>query len=375
MASRPEVGRDIGSPTRWVERWWAGAAGWRGQLLSLALAPAEAGFRGVVRLRGAAYDHGLLSTTRVAVPVISVGNISVGGAGKTPVARWLVAELRRLGHAPAVLHGGYALDEPALHRLWHPELPVVVGRDRIVSARRAIEGGATVLVLDDGFQHRRLGRDLDLVLVAAESWPARRRLLPRGPWREAARALARAQAVAVTRKVATAQKASAVLEELRSYAPRAAVLQLQLRPSGWLHLGANQPAAGACAPAASDPRAPGPSAAEPAVQGPDGEVLAVTAIARPELFVGNAREAGAEITGSLFFPDHHDFTTRDVAAIRRAAAGRPLIATAKDLVKLGPLAPDLDLWILEQEVVVEAGGARLNELLAELGSGPARKES
>lgn len=360
MASRLEPGRELGSPARWVERWWAGEAGWRGQLLSLALAPAEAGFRGVVRLRGAAYDHGLLSTSRVAVPVISVGNISVGGAGKTPVARWLVAELRRLGHAPAVLHGGYALDEPALHRLWHPELPVVVGRDRIASARRAIEGGATVLVLDDGFQHRRLGRDLDLVLVAAESWLARRRLLPRGPWREAARALARAQAVAVTRKVVTAPAASAVLEELRSYAPRAAAVQLQLRPSGWLHWGASHPAAGLSAP--------GPKVPEPVVQGPEGEVLAVTAIARPDLFVGNAREAGAEVSGSLFFPDHHDFTAHDVAAIRRAAAGRPLITTAKDLVKLGPLAPDLDLWILEQEVVVEAGAARLNELLAELGS-------
>jgi tetraacyldisaccharide 4'-kinase len=100
--------------------------------------------------------------------------------------------------------------------------------------------------------------------------------------------------------------------------------------------------------------------------GPCGEVAAVTAIARPELFVANAREAGAEVGPTLFFPDHHDYDELDLDRIRRAAAGRPIVTTAKDMVKLAPLAPDLDLWVLEQEVVVEEGESALHELLDEI---------
>ncbi len=341
MAQPPEDVTGHSSPARWVERWWAGQAGWPGRLLDLALAPAEFLFRGAVRGRGTAYDHGILASTRVSAPVVSVGNISVGGAGKTPVTRWLVAELRRRGATPAVLHGGYAVDEPTLHRLWHPEVPVMVGRDRIVTARRAIETGATVLVLDDGYQHRRLARDLDLALVAAESWTARPRLLPRGPWREPPAALGRAQAVVVTRKTAAAEMARSVLAALRPYAPGAAAIQLRLRPAGWSRGGV---------------------AAEPGSR-PPGVVLAVTAIAHPELFVLNAREAGAEVGPTLFFPDHHDYGEVDLERIRKVAAGRPVVTTSKDLVKLGPIASDLDLWVLEQEVIVEEGADALHELL------------
>jgi tetraacyldisaccharide 4'-kinase len=326
----------------------------------------EAAFRGLVRLRGVAYDAGLFEVARVAVPVVSVGNISVGGAGKTPVARWLVGELRRRGHLPAILHGGYAMDEPDLHRLWHPDLPVLVGRDRVASARRALAAGASVLVLDDGFQHRRLARDLDLVLVAAEGWAGRRRLLPRGPWRESTRALARAQAIVVTRKVAPAEEARALLEEFHDLAPGAAVVQLHLRPSGWRRHGQDGEVRGgvrgACG-AAPETTAGGPAGA------PAGEVLAVTAIARPELFVANARAAGAQVGGALCFRDHHGFTARDLDRIRREAAGRRLVTTAKDLVKLAPLAPDLELWDLEQEVVVEEGMAELAGLLDGLDAG------
>lgn len=346
-----------------MERWWAGEAGWPGRLLSLALAPAEAGFRGVVRLRGAAYDAGLLPAGRVEVPVVSVGNLSVGGAGKTPVTRWLVAELKRRGHTPAVLHGGYARDEPELHRLWHPDVPVVMGRDRILSARTAIERGASVLVLDDGFQHRRLARDLDLALVAVEGWGPRRRLLPRGPWRESVRALGRAQAVVVTRKVAPAEAAKELLDSLRVYAPQAASIQLWLRPAGWLRY--ERPGIRAGTAEGADGEVLTKSA-----DLPEGEVVAVTAIARPELFVDNAREARARIAGSLCFPDHHEFTARDLEEIRRAAGGRPIVTTAKDLVKLGPAAPDLEYWVLEQEVVVEAGGAALSELLDGIATTP-----
>lgn len=328
---------------RWVERWWQGEAGILGRALEVATAPAEWLFRGAARARGWGYDRALLSRTRLDVPVVSVGNLAVGGAGKTPVTRWLVGQLRERGARPAVLHGGYAEDEPMLHRLWHPDVPVIAKRDRILGAEQAIAAGATALVLDDGFQHRRLERDLDLVLVAAESWGACHRLLPRGPWRESPRALGRAQTVVVTRKVASAEAARAVGEALAPYAPGAVHVRLQLRPSGWSRLGV----AGAG-------------------NFPGGDVVAVTAIAHPDLFVANAKDAGARVGAMLFFPDHHGFTWHDVERIRALAAGRPVVTTAKDAVKLGPLAAELELWVLEQEVVVEAGGEALAALLDEL---------
>src|SRR5690606_7983757 len=123
---------------------------------------------------------------------------------------WLVRELVRRGFTPGILHGGYAEDEPDLFRLWFPQLPVVAERDRLRGAGKAMHQGADVLVLDDAFQHRRFGRDLDVVLVAAETWTRHARLLPRGPYREPPRSLRRADVVVVTRRTASAEQAARV---------------------------------------------------------------------------------------------------------------------------------------------------------------------
>ena len=337
----PGLRRSIGTVAAggWVDRWWRGEAGWWGLALDVAFAPAELAYRAAVRRFHGAYDTGRRAAVRVPVPVVSVGNLAVGGTGKTPVTRWLVEELSWRGARPAVLHGGYAVDEPALHRIWHPRVPVIVGRDRVEAARRAIAAGADVLVLDDGFQHRRLARDLDLVLVAAETWTPRPRLLPRGPWREPPAALARAHAVAVTRKTSSHDVAAEVLSAATAHAPSAGALIFALRPSGWRRV-------------------------DGARGTPPGETVAVAGVARPDLFVENAREAGAEITDVLVFADHHDYGPGDVDRIRGIARGRAIVTTAKDAVKLAPLAPELDLWILEQEVALEAGAADLDRLLA-----------
>lgn len=346
MTAAPDTLPRTVASGRWVHRveeWWRGEVGPWGRVLDLVLAPAELGYRAAVSTYHRAYDRGRRAAESVRVPVISVGNISVGGAGKTPVTRWLVGELRRRGARPAVLHGGYAPDEPALHRAWNPDVPVVVGRERVVGAKRALAEGATVLVLDDGFQHRRLARDLDLVLIAAESWTARPRLLPRGPWREAPAALGRAHVVAVTRKTATPEAADQVAAEAARFAPEAALVRIQLRPAGWRRFGG---AAGG-----AEPR---------------GEAVAVAGIAQPRLFLANARSAGARVAVELIFPDHHDYGYEDLARIRQSAGGRAVVTTAKDAIKLGPMAPDLEIWALEQEVVVEAGSSALAALLDRL---------
>jgi len=326
----------------WLDRWWRGEGGAAGVLLDLALFPAEQAFRGASRLYHTGYDRGWRRVHRPGVPVVSVGNIAVGGTGKTPVSRWLVEELRRRGARPALLHGGYAPDEPALHRAWYPDVPVLVDRDRARSAAAAERLGATVLVLDDAFQHRRLARDLDIVLVAAETWCDRPRLLPRGPWREPPAALARGAVVIVTRKAAPVEEAERVAAAARRFAPAAIHVRLHLCAARWVGRGA------AAAPA------------------PDGPALAVAGIAHPDLFVENAVAAGAKVVATLAFPDHHAYSPGDLARIRRTAAGRPIVTTAKDAVKLEPLAADLPFWVLEQEVVVEAGGDALMESLDRL---------
>lgn len=323
-----------------MERWWHGEAGWPGAVLDRATAPAEFAFRGALRLRAWLYDRGLMATRRVRVPVVSVGNIAVGGTGKTPVVRWLVDELRRRGATPGVLHGGYAMDEPELHRRWYAGLPVVANRDRYAGAARAIEAGATVLVLDDGFQHRRLHRDLDLALVAAENWTAAPRLLPRGPWREPPAALARAHVVAITRKAAGLEDARRVAGELAGFVNPAKIVCLHIRPGRWVRWGASGP----------DHTAPT-------------EAVAVAGIAQPDLFVENAVRTGVQVSDALIFPDHHAYRPADWAKIRAVAAERPIVTTEKDAVKLGPLAGDAELWYLEQEVGAEAGAELLFEHL------------
>jgi len=146
----------------------------------LALRALSGLYGAVTAARRSAYRTGLLPQTRVGAPVISIGNLAVGGSGKTPFSSWLVSELRTRGQTPALLHGGYASDEPALHRQWTPDIAVFAAKDRVTSARSAIAGGATIIVLDDGLQHSRLYRDLDLVLISADTWDQPRRLLPAG---------------------------------------------------------------------------------------------------------------------------------------------------------------------------------------------------
>jgi tetraacyldisaccharide 4'-kinase len=291
---------------------------------SLLLAPLEGAYAGVMATRNAAYDRGILRAHRVAVPVISVGNIVAGGTGKTPVTRWLTEQLLARGRRPAILHGGYGMDEPRLHHQWHPDLPVIANRDRVAGARRAIEQGADVIVLDDGFQHRRLARDLDIVLLAAETTNTRR--LPRGPAREPLRALVRSDFVLITRK--TAGTDDAVLLETRMHQEIPGV------PTARVHLRLQ--------------------AALPAEA-----VVAVAAIARPDLFLRQLIGAGARAELLLAFPDHHEYTKDDAACIVQRAASRVVVTTAKDAVKLRALLPEQPMLIAEQTVVFENGMGEL----------------
>jgi tetraacyldisaccharide 4'-kinase len=320
-----------------ARRWWGGELGAAGAALNAACAPAEAAYRLGMALRNGAYDRGLLRSESANVPVISVGNIAVGGTGKTPFTSWLARRLEARGETPAIVHGGYAPDEPELHRTWTPHIQVVVDRNRLRAAHAAEAAGASVVVLDDAFQHRRLRRDLDIVLVSVERWSAAPRLLPRGGWREPAAALRRAGLIVCVRKTAVADESKRLAASLHSRANRP-VMRVHLRASAW-----------------QQHDAPAPP--------PPGACLLVAALADPALFAVNVRAAGANVTSELLFPDHHEYDGADVARVRAAAAGRPIVISSKDAVKLHGRIDASQIWVLTQELDVEAGEPLLDAAL------------
>jgi tetraacyldisaccharide 4'-kinase len=322
----------------WIPRTWESRGG-AASLVSSLLAPAAAVYRVVTSIRNSAWDRGWFRVRKAPIPIVSVGNIAVGGTGKTPFAAWVAAELARRGERPAILHGGYADDEPALHRRWSPETPVIVGRDRVRGTERARDGEATVAILDDGFQHRRLARDLDIVLVAAESWDGPHRLLPRGPWREPDASLSRADVIVVTRKSADAARAGRIAAVIGAHTGGRPCCVAAFDPAGWRPVS----------------RAEGTR--------PAGPCVAVAGIAAPDSFLANARTAGADVRQALLFADHHDYTADDGAQILTVAAGRSIVTTEKDATKLERLLPDADVWALRQVVRIETGAAVLAELL------------
>ncbi len=290
-----------------------------GGVLSAALLPVERLYSAVIAARNFAYDAGVLRTHCVSVPVISIGNIVAGGSGKTPMTRWLTERLIARGRMPAILHGGYGADEPRLHQQWHPGLPVIGHLDRVAGARQAIAHGADVILLDDGFQHRRLARDLDIVLLAADETAAN--LLPRGPGREPLRALRRSSFVVITRKSAGPDHALLLETKVHQTVPGV--------PTARVHL----------------------SIGDAQIADP---VVVATAIARPDLLLAQLMQAGINVQAFLAYPDHYEYMPEDAALITARAADHLLVTTAKDAVKLRWLMPEQTMFVVEQQVVFES---------------------
>lgn len=322
---------------------WAGGGGAAGAALRVLLAPAEAAYGAITGARNGAYDRGWLRAERVDVPVISIGNISVGGAGKTPFAAWLARRLREWGRRPAIALRGYGEDEILLHRELNPEIPVFRGKRRVEAARQAVAAGCDVVVLDDAFQHRALARDLDVVLVPVESWETRPRLVPRGPWREGPRALGRADLIVLTRKSADAARVEAVEREVARMHSRKPIVRCALLPS-WLV-----------------PLHGGEAIGVGQLAGR--RVLGVAALAVPGPFIDHLREAGAQVEAAAY-PDHHPFDTDDAANLLARASGRLMVMTHKDAVKLRALIPaSAGAYVLEQAVTIESGADALDAAL------------
>ena len=301
----------------------------------------EMAFAAAVAARTRRYDIGRAPVRSAGVPVVSVGNLAVGGSGKTPMAAWLAAWFLRRGvprHRDQRLRSRRGAAAPAMES-------GCAGCRRPHRARAAaavVERGAQVVVLDDGFQHRALARDLELVLVAAEH-PTPVRLLPRGPYREPEKSLSRADGVIVTRRIASFREARSRAQALAAAHGRRFVL-VRLEASRWTDL------TGARAHA------------------PEGPVLVLSGIARPWEFHGLIeREFPGMEMESMVFSDHHRYSAADIAAVARRARGRPVVTTAKDAVKLQQLSePGVDARVLHLDVVVERGRRWLEDALGEV---------
>ncbi len=301
------------------------------------------------RLRARAYRSGMLPSHQLPVPVVSVGNLTFGGTGKTPTVVALVRDLVRRGRHPGVLTRGYRRqgdapvllvgpdpgvavattgDEPAELARRLPGVPVAVDADRVRGAAAALAMGADILLLDDGFQHLRLQRDLDLVLIdAGDPWGGGA-LPPRGRLREPADALARASAVLLTKLPSPPDAVAAGIEErVRELAPGTPVLWSRMVPRSV--------------------RTPEEALQPDALAGR--RVLAFAGLGRPRGFSALLEEAGAQVVASRWFPDHHAYSSADLEEVTSAARyhGAVPVTTVKDAVKLPPDAP---VWVVEAEV-------------------------
>jgi len=293
----------------------------------------------IINARNFLYDAGVFTAQRTGVPVVSIGNIEAGGTGKTPMTLALARGLSSRGLKPVIVTRGYRgrltgavhvrpdhrpeeVGDEALLMARVSGVPVIKAPDRVRGALLArADFRADLVLLDDGFQHRRIHRDLDIVLVAGDIHADF--LLPLGSLREPAGALERADIVVYTKGAGTGE----LIAEL---VPRSLV-----NPSGG-------------------------EEALSVLQSRD--VLAVSGIARPGHFIGMLRDLGARVE-ALSFPDHHRFTHRDIGLIRKKARDKELIVTTeKDLVRLDARLLDAAWRALRVEMRVNGMDSILREI-------------
>jgi tetraacyldisaccharide 4'-kinase len=309
-----------------------------------------------VRLRNRAYDRGWKGTHLPPVRVVSVGNLTLGGTGKTPCVEYVAAFYRRLELRVAILSRGYGgdggpNDEALLLEENLPDVPHLQGADRVALARVAAEElDSEILVLDDGFQHRRLGRSLDLVLIDATDPWGMGHLFPRGLLREPLAGLRRAGVVLLTRCDQVApEDLTRIRQRITRLAPQAPVIDTTHRPTHCVN------ADGATLPAEAFKGKP---------------VAAVCGIGNPEAFRATLTGLGVVVADSKVYPDHHGYTRGDVEALRRWARQLPadcvVVTTQKDLVKLRLThLGERELWALRIQLHVAAEQDVLDRKLKE----------
>lgn len=324
------------------------------------LLPFAAGFKVGVALRQTGYRRGWLKTRRLSQPVVSVGNLTVGGTGKTPLVACVANILRRRGWKPSILTRGYGRtsdadmilvapetsrrptaqevgDEPALLARMLPDVPLVICADRFRGGQAAEERfQVDAHILDDGFQHLALARDVDLLTLDATQTLSDWNLLPAGRQREPLSALRRAQVVVLTRTDSADPKA---LEDIvMRIQPAAKVFRGRTKLLRWTNALSGE------AVSTEDLRA--------------AKVAAFCGIGNPQAFFADLRRWGFSPVAEDAFPDHHVYTGEDMQKLAVAArknGAMALLTTEKDAVKISrEWAPGLPILACEIEVAISA---------------------
>jgi len=316
-----------------LEKWWRqviSGASPKGldQVARGALYAGSLPFEAVSRLRGFFFEAGVLPVLKLPVPVISFGNLTVGGTGKTPAAIWCAKLLVAKGMAPGIASRGYAPegetaespnDEAALIKEVLPEVPHVWDADRCRAAAKLVkEHHCNVVILDDGFQHRRLHRTLDFLLLDAMNPFGYRFMLPRGLLREPIVALKRATMVIVTRaNLVSRDEVQKIFREIREIDENVKLAEAVHRPTG-IHF------------------------ADGTVEPPEWlkgkKVFVFCGIGNPHAFVNTLTNLGGKVVGMRSFGDHHSYTEEDIAAVMSDASAHGaelVVTTQKDRVKTG----------------------------------------
>lgn len=315
----------------------------------------------IVQVRTWCYQAGALRRRRLPVPVLSVGNLTLGGTGKTPTVIQIAALLQQFGKRPAVVSRGYGRrdestvqtvsdgtsiltsigeggDEPVLIAQRLAGVPVVVGSDRYQAGAYALSRfNSDVIVLDDGFQHMGLRRDLDIVLLNGADPFGKDLLFPAGILREPLSSLRRAQLVLITHADAV-RDLTALTSRIRRYCA-APIFTSRYAPRDIVHV------------------ATGESRPLAALRGT--ATLAFSGIARPASFVSLLAGIGADIRSERHYPDHHAFTKADLAGLYQQAVDTGavmIITTEKDAVRLQEMNPE-GIWALRVELEVQERGS------------------
>ena len=319
------------------------------------LSAIEIPYEALVRLRNYGYDHSILTVKKASAPVISVGNLTLGGTGKTPLVAWLAHWFAQHNKKPAIISRGYKAktgqlsDEAAELKILLPTVPHYANKQRIIAAGEAVTKGSDVLLLDDGFQHRQISRDLNLVTIDATDPFGCNRLFPRGLLREPLWGLKRADALVLTR---TDQVSIKTRNEIQEQCFRFVGshdkpwIETEHRPSNLRFVdGTTQPLK--------------------TLQ--DTRILSLSAIGNPAAFHRTLTTLGHEPVATLTFPDHHTYTTDDIHRISEeteSVGAEIIVTTLKDLVKL-PLASvrNRPLCALEIGIQFQTGLQDLEYLL------------
>ncbi len=297
-------------------------------------------YAAVVRGRNAAFTKNILRSRHAPGPVISVGNLTVGGSGKTPLTIYIAGKLKDMQYRPCIISRGYKGksgripvrvpingsvrefgDEPVMMARQLPDIPIIVSRNRVDGARWAFrEQGVNCFVLDDGFQHRKIARDLDIVVIDSRKPVTLDRMLPAGHLREPVNSLSRADCIVFSHSN-RCMPAESDIQAIRSLRPGIPIFYGQHRIVGVRRI--------------NDAGTNSSSGKIIDLKGYNAGLI--SGIADSEAFWKTAEQTGARVVADLSFPDHHAFTPEDVdmaVEATRRAGGDCLIATAKDEVRL-----------------------------------------